>query len=107
MSLGVHLSHCYQGDYLDTCKYGEDDCPAKPKAVPDVFWDNWKHDYLTLEDTIEAFIKKRLDPVGSKENVARLLRYHLEKSRELLYAEVNGGLEEEYQEEANDLPQNW
>ena len=26
----VHLRHCYQGEYEDTCKYGEDDCPAKP-----------------------------------------------------------------------------
>ncbi len=27
----VHLRHCYQGKYEDNCKYGEDDCPAKPK----------------------------------------------------------------------------
>jgi hypothetical protein len=27
---GVHLRHCYQGEYEDGCKYGEDDCPAKP-----------------------------------------------------------------------------
>jgi hypothetical protein len=26
---GVHLRHCYQGEYEDGCKYGEDDCPAK------------------------------------------------------------------------------
>jgi len=26
----VHLRHCYQGEYEDGCKYGEDDCPAKP-----------------------------------------------------------------------------
>ena len=26
---GVHLSHCYQGEYKTTCKYGEPDCPAK------------------------------------------------------------------------------
>lgn len=25
---GVHLAHCYQGDYEDGCKYGDDDCPA-------------------------------------------------------------------------------
>ena len=27
---GVHLRHCYQGEYEDDCKYGENDCPAKP-----------------------------------------------------------------------------
>jgi hypothetical protein len=26
----VHLRHCYQREYEDCCKYGEDDCPAKP-----------------------------------------------------------------------------
>jgi hypothetical protein len=24
----IHLSHCNQGDYEDSCKYGEEDCPA-------------------------------------------------------------------------------
>ena len=28
----VHRSHCYQGEYEDSCKYGEVDCPAKPVA---------------------------------------------------------------------------
>ncbi len=27
---GVHLRHCYQREYEGCCKYGEDDCPAKP-----------------------------------------------------------------------------
>jgi hypothetical protein len=27
---GVHLRHCYQGEYEDGCKYKENDCPAKP-----------------------------------------------------------------------------
>ena len=27
----VHYSHCFQGEYEDTCKYGETNCPAKPK----------------------------------------------------------------------------
>jgi hypothetical protein len=31
---GVHLRHCYQGEYEDGCKYGEDDCPAKPLEKP-------------------------------------------------------------------------
>jgi hypothetical protein len=28
---GVHLKHCFQGEYIDGCKYGDDNCPAKPK----------------------------------------------------------------------------
>jgi hypothetical protein len=24
----VHMAHCNMGDYLGSCKYGEDDCPA-------------------------------------------------------------------------------
>lgn len=26
---GAHASHCYQGEYLDTCKYGDDKCPMQ------------------------------------------------------------------------------
>ena len=26
----AHLSHCYQGEYSTSCKYGESDCPEKP-----------------------------------------------------------------------------
>jgi len=26
---GVHLTHCYQGEYAHSCKYGETNCPAK------------------------------------------------------------------------------
>jgi hypothetical protein len=26
--LGVHLSHCNFGEYPNSCKYGEDNCPA-------------------------------------------------------------------------------
>lgn len=30
----VHFSHCYQGDdYSDGCKYGDVNCPAKPKLT--------------------------------------------------------------------------
>jgi hypothetical protein len=25
----VHLNHCYQGEYADSCKYGDENCPAK------------------------------------------------------------------------------
>ena len=27
---GVHLKHCYQGEYENGCKFGDNDCPAKP-----------------------------------------------------------------------------
>jgi hypothetical protein len=26
---GVHEAHCNQGDYLGSCKYGDEDCPMK------------------------------------------------------------------------------
>lgn len=29
----VHLMHCYQGEELEWCKYGDDDCPAAKVAV--------------------------------------------------------------------------
>jgi hypothetical protein len=32
--IGIHLRHCYQGEYEDGCKYGEDDCSAKPLEEP-------------------------------------------------------------------------
>lgn len=32
---GVHLSHCYQGEYRGFCKYGEEDCPAAPSPSTD------------------------------------------------------------------------
>jgi hypothetical protein len=31
----VHFSHCYQGEQEDSCKYGDENCPAKP-----FFWVN-------------------------------------------------------------------
>lgn len=27
---GAHFDHCYQGEYLNTCKYGDLDCPVQP-----------------------------------------------------------------------------
>lgn len=27
---GVHFNHCFQGEYIDSCKYGDENCPAKP-----------------------------------------------------------------------------
>lgn len=32
--IGAHMSHCYQGEYETSCKYGDgNDCPAKPKRI--------------------------------------------------------------------------
>ncbi len=27
-NIGVHMSHCNQGEYKGSCKYGDDNCPA-------------------------------------------------------------------------------
>jgi hypothetical protein len=35
--IGVHLKHCYQGEYEDGCKYGDYDCPAKPQEEQESF----------------------------------------------------------------------
>lgn len=32
-SIGVHIQHCNQGDYLGSCKYGDKDCPAKLNPI--------------------------------------------------------------------------
>jgi hypothetical protein len=35
----VHLRHCYQGNYPNSCKYGEDrTCPARKKATKYPEW---------------------------------------------------------------------
>lgn len=57
-----------------------------------------KHDFLQLEDAIRAFVERRLK--GVEGNVGRLLAYHLARSGELLWAEVQGGLEDIYATEA-------
>ena len=30
----IHLAHCFQPPYDTSCKYGDDECPATPKAAP-------------------------------------------------------------------------
>ncbi len=30
-----HMAHCYQGEYEATCKYGDENCPAKPTEKPE------------------------------------------------------------------------
>lgn len=64
----------------------------------------WKSDFLELEDGIEKFQKKYDTHLADDQgNVARLLNYHLDRCRELLWAEINGGLDEEYQDEVDSL----
>ena len=39
--ISVHLSHCNQGEYLGSCKYGDDDCPTIRSTV---LWPYGCHD---------------------------------------------------------------
>ena len=51
---GVHLRHCYQGEYEDGCKYGEDDCPAKPlEPKQETLEELAKRKYLTRLDNFQ------------------------------------------------------
>ncbi len=72
----------------------------------------WKRDYLALSNQIEEFQKRHLTnlinwtpPIEnpSQGNVGRLLQYYLNYCREMLWAEVNGGLDEDYQEEIDEI----
>jgi hypothetical protein len=68
---------------------------------------NWKHDFLDFESTIGTFevqLIEYLDKFPEEGNVIRLLRFHLAKTRELLWAEINGGLDEQYQYEVDNIP---
>lgn len=77
----VHMGHCFQGDYPDSCKYGEDDCPASLFEAPnptsnlidkradipgtieykvatynDCYDDAKKLGYSSIEDALEALV---------------------------------------------------
>lgn len=80
--------------------------------LPDPIY--WKHEFLTLSAAIERFQQEHLPNVvefrppaddPSQGNVSRLLNYHLARCRELLWSEVNGGLDETYQDEVDALEQ--
>lgn len=64
----VHLRHCYQGEYEDSCKYGEEDCPAKPKKetknpfATDYFVDYELVNSLTLKGFYQ-YLKNEKEPV--------------------------------------------
>lgn len=52
-STGVHLAHCFQGEYRHTCAYGDRDCPAAVHVVPDHPNDRT----LDLEDRAFALVR--------------------------------------------------
>lgn len=61
----THLTHCYQGEYEDSCKYGDSDCPAFNENTNDmddnVVLMKWLagKDYLTDEwDVLYREFKK-------------------------------------------------
>jgi hypothetical protein len=55
---GVHFRHCYQGEYENGCKYGEDNCPAKPKEEPKQ--DKLKELYLKNNPEKAVVIEQRV-----------------------------------------------
>lgn len=72
----------------------------------------WKHDFLSLHDAIMSLQGRYLQwgvdytpPSEAPENgnTAKLLHYHLDRCRELLWAEMQGGLDAEYQDEVDAL----
>ena len=68
--IGVHLRHCYQGEYEDGCKYGEDDCSAKPLEEPkqetlEEAADLWATDTKNVHPA-DSFIAKQSFIQGAK-----------------------------------------
>lgn len=63
----VHLAHCYQGEYEDGCKYGEDNCPAKPLESKQE----------TLEDDIQTTAIRFLEWYRRKNIFFQFHRYHI------------------------------
>jgi len=85
---GVHIRHCYQGEYEDSCKYGEDDCPAKPL----------KPKQETLEEAAENYvIDESFLPVYKEEcerafiNGAKWQAERMYSEEDLKSAFFNGG----------------
>lgn len=93
----VHLRHCYQGEYEDTCKYGEDDCPAKPleelkqktlEEAAEKYRKHWVNNTnSTISDTFMAGAKWQAERMYSEED----LRKAIDLARETLeYDEQHG-----------------
>jgi hypothetical protein len=59
---GLHLRHCYQGEYKDGCKYGKDDCPAKPlepkqETIEEAAEHHWKmQGLMALDESTKPYI---------------------------------------------------
>lgn len=65
--IGAHLSHCYQGEWEDSCKYGDEDCPAKPEMDKHTFTVS-----ITSVETVKRAdllktLKSHLDDFGDGE----------------------------------------
>ena len=88
---GVHLRHCYQGEYEDGCKYGEDDCPAKPLEPK--------------QETLEE-LKTNLDRLPFSELVKEFAKYY-EKVPiiEATSSQTTSDKWKEYQEWLNEVPE--
>ena len=56
---GVHLSHCYQGEYHDSCKYGEPLCPARSSKAA------WDHHFLSMAQLVAERSKDPSTQVGA------------------------------------------
>jgi hypothetical protein len=73
---GVHLRHCYQGEYEDSCKYGENDCSTKPLEPKQ-----------RLEKYSERFDNDK-SPIGNTETWGkRMVKETLEEAVKRIYPE--------------------
>ena len=93
---GVHLRHCYQGEYEDGCKYGEDDCPAKPLEKPKQLTDleiAIKLEEIEREEFQQETVEKGLMEIEL--NHTKILVYSCERALE----ERNEQIKRMYSEE--------
>jgi hypothetical protein len=73
---GVHFRHCYQGEYEDGCKYGEDNCPAKPKEEPkqdklkELYLKNNPEKAVVIEQRVSDFMNQLKPKQETLEEVA-------------------------------------
>jgi hypothetical protein len=81
----VHLKYCYQGEYEDSCKYGEDDCPAKPKEERlEEAAEKWNQGFdeydefitkhnINIQNSFKAGVKWQAERMYSEEEVLNIL----------------------------------
>ena len=103
---GVHATHCYQGEYETSCKYGDDDCPVKDKYVITYYTsnDNYGHydeahivDDLTLEATKSLYKFYYRQSLGKYPEIDSLKIYKdVDISEELCpFEELNAEIEQQ------------